>query len=255
PAPGRTRTPRPAPGGEDLGGGGPQGRARRPHRGAQAQDRAVPHPHPQPDPGRAAGQRRDAVRGRAGPAAARRPAAGHPLSPGGRGPVQLPRGRGTGPAAATVPHPGARRMRDASPLGHAAASAIGPSSPFPGAVLFDLDGTLVDSAGGIAWALDRTLEDLGHAAVGEALARTWIGEGARTLLRRALAHAGSPLTRDAPGFAQAFERLMHHYDASLPRQARAYPGAEQALRGLRARGIRVALCTNKPERFIDRKST
>ena len=141
-------------------------------------------------------------------------------------------------------------MRDASPLGHAAASAIGPSSPFPGAVLFDLDGTLVDSAGGIAWALDRTLEDLGHAAVGEALARTWIGEGARTLLRRALAHAGSPLPRDAPGFAQAFERLMHHYDASLPRQARAYPGAEQALRGLRARGIRVALCTNKPERFI-----
>ena len=43
---------------------------------------------------------------------------------------------------------------------------------------------------------------------------------------------------------------MRHYGASLPLQAVAYPGADEALRGLRARGVRIALCTNKPERFI-----
>ncbi len=43
---------------------------------------------------------------------------------------------------------------------------------------------------------------------------------------------------------------MHHYADSLPRQAQAYPGAEEALHGLRGQGVRVALCTNKPERFI-----
>lgn len=121
---------------------------------------------------------------------------------------------------------------------------------FPRAVLFDLDGTLIDSAGGIAWALDRTLVELGHAGVGEAQARAWIGEGARVLLRRALRHAGSALADDEAGFEHAFARLMHHYADSLPRQAQAYPGTEEALHGLRGQGVRVALCTNKPERFI-----
>lgn len=120
---------------------------------------------------------------------------------------------------------------------------------FPRAVLFDLDGTLIDSAGGIAWAIDRTLVELGHAGVAEAQVREWIGEGARVLLRRALRHAGSELV-DGPGFEHAFARLMDHYGDSLPRQAQAYPGAEAALRGLRAQGARVALCTNKPQRFI-----
>lgn len=120
---------------------------------------------------------------------------------------------------------------------------------FPRAVLFDLDGTLIDSAGGIAWAIDRTLVDLGHSGVGEAQVREWIGEGARVLLQRALQQAGLD-SADGPGFEHAFARLMEHYAESLPRQARAYPGADDALRGLRAQGARVALCTNKPERFI-----
>ena len=62
---------------------------------------------------------------------------------------------------------------------------------FPRAVLFDLDGTLIDSAGGIAWALDRTLVELGHAGVGEAQACAWIGEGARVLLRRPATRIGA----------------------------------------------------------------
>lgn len=134
---------------------------------------------------------------------------------------------------AAVPH-GARRMS-------ATARVRG--------VLFDLDGTLIDSATGIAEALNRTLAELGCAREPEATIRTWIGDGARELLQRALAHAGRH-ARDEAAFAQAHARLMQHYQASLPLQARPFPGAGELLQRLRAAGIGVALCTNKPERFI-----
>lgn len=117
------------------------------------------------------------------------------------------------------------------------------------AVLFDLDGTLIDSATGIAEAVNRTLRDLGHRGEEEHVVRSWIGDGARLLLRRALDHAGT-VVADGDRFEDAYTLLMRHYGDSLPLQARAYPGAGDALRGLRAHGIRVALCTNKPERFI-----
>jgi phosphoglycolate phosphatase len=126
-----------------------------------------------------------------------------------------------------------------------------PPMTFPfRAVLFDLDGTLIDSAVGIAEAVNRTLLDLGHAAQEESTVRGWIGDGARLLLRRALDHAGATL----PGgerFEAAYALLMRHYGDSLPRQAVAYAGVDETLQALRAQGIRVALCTNKPARFID----
>lgn len=118
------------------------------------------------------------------------------------------------------------------------------------AVLFDLDGTLIDSAVGIAEAVNRTLLDLGHAAQAESTVRGWIGDGARLLLRRALDHAGASLP-DGEGFEAAYALLMRHYRDSLPRQAVAYAGVDEALQALRERGVRVALCTNKPARFID----
>lgn len=123
--------------------------------------------------------------------------------------------------------------------------------PFPfQAVLFDLDGTLIDSASGIAEAINRTLLDLGHAQVEEPMVRSWIGDGARILLQRALAHAGATPANASDAFEQAYALLMRHYADSLPLQARAYPGAAEILPWLHGRGIHVALCTNKPERFI-----
>lgn len=123
------------------------------------------------------------------------------------------------------------------------------SFPFR-AALFDLDGTLIDSAVGIAEAVNHTLLDLGHAAQPEAAVRTWIGDGARLLLQRALEHAGAA-PRDGEAFEAAYALLMRHYGDSLPRQAVAYPGAGEVLDALRGRQVRVALCTNKPARFID----
>ena len=76
-----------------------------------------------------------------------------------------------------------------------------------------------------------------------------VTDGARLLLHRALGNAGADLP-DGPTFDAAYAVLMRHYGESLPLQAQAYPGAAEALAGLRARGVPVALCTNKPERFI-----
>ncbi len=63
-------------------------------------------------------------------------------------------------------------------------------------VVFDLDGTLVDSASDIAEAVNRTLQEWSLPRVQEPVIRGWIGEGARTLLQQALRHAGSPLDVD-----------------------------------------------------------
>ena len=75
-------------------------------------------------------------------------------------------------------------------------------------ILFDLDGTLMDTAPEIADAVIDTLCRLGHAPADEALVRSWIGDGARALLGKALAHAGAPASAQAtawPAFADDYE--------------------------------------------------
>lgn len=112
-------------------------------------------------------------------------------------------------------------------------------------VIFDLDGTLVDSAPNIAEALNGTLQELGLQHFSEATIRSWIGEGVHVLLATALREAGS--TRDADA---AMPVMMRHYEASLLHNPQLYPGVAEALTGLRDAGVTLALCTNKPSRFI-----
>src|SRR5690606_41290608 len=83
------------------------------------------------------------------------------------------------------------------------------SFPFS-AVLFDLDGTLVDSASDITTAVNRMLAEEGLEPVDEALVRSWIGDGTAGLLDTALQQAGS--TRSA---AELLPRFMEQYGASL----------------------------------------
>ena len=126
------------------------------------------------------------------------------------------------------------------------ADATGFDAAFPyRAVLFDLDGTLVDTEDDIVEAVNRTLGDwrLGPRTATEV--HGWIGEGARMLIERAFRAAGSDADIDA-----VMPDLMRHYAETLLLGARLYPGAEPVLRGLRARGVRLALCTNKPSRFL-----
>ncbi|MBV6850015.1 phosphoglycolate phosphatase [Xanthomonas euvesicatoria] len=116
--------------------------------------------------------------------------------------------------------------------------------PYP-LVIFDLDGTLVDSAPNIAEALNGTLQELGLQQFSQATIRSWIGEGVKVLLATALREAGS--TRDADAEMPV---MMRHYGASLLHDPQLYPGVADALAGLRDAGATLALCTNKPAGFI-----
>lgn len=113
------------------------------------------------------------------------------------------------------------------------------------AVVFDLDGTLVDSAGDIAEAVNRTLEDLSLPCVSEATVRSWIGEGVRKLVTTALQDAGSDRALDEvmPGF-------MRHYHDCLLRSPQLYDGVAETLASLQARGLPMAICTNKPSALV-----
>jgi phosphoglycolate phosphatase len=113
------------------------------------------------------------------------------------------------------------------------------------AVIFDLDGTLVDSASDIAEALNRTLEELGHARVAEATVRGWIGEGVRQLVATGLRHAG-----DARLPGPVMDGFMVHYRDCLLRSPVLYPGVAEGLAQLRARDMPMAICTNKPHALV-----
>ncbi len=125
----------------------------------------------------------------------------------------------------------------------------------PGAsrlIMFDLDGTLVNSVPDLAAAIDLMLQDLGFAAAGEARVRHWVGQGATLLVRQALAHAlnhndPKKLEEDQTQTAQA--RFFLHYEQHNGRHARLYPDVASTLARLRQAGHPLALITNKPLQF------
>lgn len=108
-------------------------------------------------------------------------------------------------------------------------------------VAFDLDGTLADTAPDLAAALNHTLGALGRPGVDPESVRHLVGHGARALLRRALgddalAEKGLPIYLD-------------FYAANICVGTRCYPALEAAMDALAARGVKLAICTNKPERL------
>lgn len=111
--------------------------------------------------------------------------------------------------------------------------------------LFDLDGTLVDTAPDINIALNVALTDAGFDPVTEAHTRHWIGHGAKVLIEEALDHQGRP--RDA------VESLHHafigHYQRNIAVHSRPYPHVVETLTALHDRGARLAVVTNKIARF------
>lgn len=111
-------------------------------------------------------------------------------------------------------------------------------------VAFDLDGTLADTAPDIAAALNLMLADLGRPALEPAHIRTLIGDGAKNLILRALAATGEPA--DAL-VEQGYPVYLGHYGANICGGTLRYPAVEQAMDELAAHGVRLAICTNKPE--------
>jgi phosphoglycolate phosphatase len=120
----------------------------------------------------------------------------------------------------------------------------------PSAVLFDLDGTLLDTAGDIALALSRAFADHGHLAPPPAAVRQMIGKGAPVLVERAVAAQG--LVLGAAAQATLLDGFFHHYGRLQDLDecaAEPYPGAREALASLHAAGLPLGVVTNKYHRF------
>jgi phosphoglycolate phosphatase len=108
-------------------------------------------------------------------------------------------------------------------------------------VVFDLDGTLVDSHRDLADATNALVKELGGAPVPIEEVTAMVGDGAAVLVKRALMRAG--LDPDTPG---ALDRFLGHYDSRLLATTRPYEGIVDALHTLRAQGRLLAVLTNKP---------
>ncbi|WP_341708576.1 phosphoglycolate phosphatase [Halopseudomonas sp.] len=119
----------------------------------------------------------------------------------------------------------------------------------PRLVMFDLDGTLIDSVPDLAAAVDVMLGQLGRDSAGVEQVRHWVGNGARVLVRRALAgdiehaHIGEAETE------QALELFLQAYAGDHSRST-VYPGVRALLDSLVAEQVPLALITNKPSRFV-----
>ena len=113
------------------------------------------------------------------------------------------------------------------------------------AVVWDLDGTLVDSATDIATSLNRLLGENELAALDDALIKNMIGEGVAVLIRRGFEAHG--ITPDGKRLESLVERFLVIYSEVATASTRLFPGAREALQSLSDAGLRQAICTNKPE--------
>ena len=117
------------------------------------------------------------------------------------------------------------------------------SEPRPRLVVFDLDGTLIDSIGDIASSANQSMvEAYGEGArLSPGVVRGFVGHGARQLIERCVETVGRPAADVAP----VFERFLAIYATRLTETTRLYPGMSEALDRIEAFS-RLAILTNKP---------
>lgn len=113
------------------------------------------------------------------------------------------------------------------------------------AVIFDLDGTLVDSAPDLTLATNHVLESEGLAPVSGAQVRAMVGHGARMLLRRGFAAHG--VTLEGERLEQLYARFVAYYAENIAVETRPFPGVVALLERCRAEGLKIGICTNKLE--------
>lgn len=118
----------------------------------------------------------------------------------------------------------------------------------PALVIFDLDGTLIDSAADLAAAVNALLAGFSCEPLSLPQVRPMIGDGVAMLVARALAARGCE-----PADPAAATRLfMQHYESDAISRTTAFPGVREALEAMRAAAIPLAVCTNKPARITSR---
>jgi phosphoglycolate phosphatase len=119
-------------------------------------------------------------------------------------------------------------------------------------IIFDLDGTLIDSGADLADALNHTLTKLSLKTYDEATIHEWVGNGAQTLVKRALlgkrdvdAHSV-----DAQLFHDALEIFLDYYEKNVCVRTKMFPNVDTSLKQLKDSGYKMSIVTNKPYAFI-----
>lgn len=125
-------------------------------------------------------------------------------------------------------------------------NAIARSSPFAEieAILFDLDGTLIDSAPDLGAAADKMRTDRGLSSLAQSRYRPMAGAGARGMIGVAFGHGP-----DHADFAELREEFFVNYEARMTMLTRAFDGVDELIDQLAARGLKWGVVTNKSERF------
>ena len=117
------------------------------------------------------------------------------------------------------------------------------------AVLFDLDGTLVDTIPDLHAGVCAMLRDLGHPELSLEVVSHFVGRGVHSLVKRSLGRSLAVVDDSSPAPQEALERFRHHYTRENGRNAKIYPGVVEGLDALKAMGVPMALITNKPQAF------
>ncbi|ATN34680.1 phosphoglycolate phosphatase [Rhizobium sp. ACO-34A] len=112
-------------------------------------------------------------------------------------------------------------------------------------IVFDLDGTLVDTAPDLVESLNHTIAVANLEPVTYADLTNLVGQGARVMIARAFALRGTPLSDDE--LPALLDRFIDHYKAHMPGESRPFPGLLAALDRLTEAGFNLAVCTNKLE--------
>ena len=115
------------------------------------------------------------------------------------------------------------------------------------AVILDLDGTLIDTAGEIAAAMDRTLDELSLPRIPARDVADMIGGGVPKLVERALSRLGVA----GVDMGRAIERFEAHYAQTVATTAPLFPGVLQGLERMHGGGLQLAVVTNKPRFFTE----
>lgn len=119
-------------------------------------------------------------------------------------------------------------------------------------LLFDLDGTLIDSAPDLAVSVNQMLLKLSMSVFSEKRIRSWVGNGAQVLTQRALSGSTQISPDLDPELAsQALSIFLEHYQNNVCTHTILYPEVKSTLTTLKSQGYRLVLVTNKPEVFID----
>jgi len=124
------------------------------------------------------------------------------------------------------------------------------SEPLPGAVVFDLDGTLIDTAPDLHAATNHALAQAGRDGITLAQCRDMIGDGLVKLIELGLAATGGPV--EDPSMDRLVASAFAHYAGHLTDNSKTYDGVIETLESLAAAKVPMAVCTNKPAGFSRR---